>query len=91
MPEKTATTPETRPGDQMTLDQFLRGLDDSTEILEAARDLLKQINQRPGKTSATASELAAALNTQIVVEVVASQLDYLRDPEHYFEEEYRGE
>ena len=69
----------------------IKTIDEAVEILEGADFMLERINSRPGKDPVTATELAAALTANIVIDCVTSQLESLRDPENYWEEEYHGQ
>lgn len=58
---------------------FLDRLDDATELLEACKLLTELVNDSLSDNPANASEIAAALNTSIVIQVVADQIRSYRE------------
>ncbi|MFA5751091.1 MAG: hypothetical protein WC898_02265 [Candidatus Paceibacterota bacterium] len=76
---------------EVNFEPMIKRIDEATEILEAAEFAMKEINKRPGKQPATVSELTAAIMSSIVLQVIESQIDMMRDPDGYFSEEYHAE
>lgn len=58
---------------------FLDRLDDATELLEACKLLTELVNDSLSDNPANASEIAAALNTSIVIQVVTDQIRTYRE------------
>jgi hypothetical protein len=78
-----------QPAVPLSFEKMLSSIDDATDILEACCALRSIVDGKLDKP-VTASELAAALNTIIVCDVVAVQVQSMRDPA-YWEEDYHGE
>jgi len=71
------------------METFLQRLDDIHDILESASVATAIINSHTDP-AITAQEFAAALNTDIVIQVLRAQIDAMRNPLQE-EAEYHGE
>ena len=59
----------------------LKLIDDGTTILEAYRSVKSQINEKIEGISVSAEEFAAAMETQLFIDLLAHQIELMRNPE----------